>query len=277
MSFPDLVPDALSSLNAAGMLFALVLARVVPIIEITPFLGGVATPRSVKTAAAFALALLVYPTVLTPAFLAQPPSGPEFALLVVGEGLVGMTLGFVIALLFESVRIAGQAIDAMRGQTMANALVPQLPERASVTADYLYQLAIALFFLIGGHRLFVAALVQSYDMHTPLGYFTDRIAGSVDVSDLLIRATADAITLGISLAMPVIVAILLADLVLAMVNKAAPQVNVFFLGMPLKALLGVAVVMLGLGLFADQFAREAIDAIGRVEQTVDMLGGVNGR
>lgn len=259
--------------RSALIVFVLVLARVVPVVELAPFLGGRATPRTVKTGIALAIALIVYPAVVTPDLLIAPPSDLALAALIVKEVLVGLTLGFVTSLVFESVRMAGQIVDAVRGQTMANVLVPQLPERASVTADYLYQLAIALFFVIGGHRLFLLAFTSSYQTITPLGYFS---VDQATTTTFIVRVAADAIALGLSFALPAVAAILLADLMLGLVNKAAPQVNVFFLGMPAKAAIGIAVVLLSLGFWADRLAVEAAGVGDDIGELVARLGGVDG-
>jgi len=250
------------------VVFALVAARILPIVELAPFLGGRAAPRTVKIALAMSLSVLVFPVVWEP--LAASPAASELTLLVMKELLVGLTLGFVTALVFEAVRIAGQIIDAARGQTMANVMVPQLPERVSVTADYLYLLAIALFFAFGGHLVFVEALVRSY---ASIGLFHfPEFGDAAQMALLITRLWADAIAVGVLFAFPVVASILLADLVLALINRSAPQINVFFLGMPLKAVLGSAVVLLGLGIFADEFANHAANGLGALADLSNLLG-----
>lgn len=262
---------ARNAVDHAIVIFALVAARVLPIVELAPFLGGRAAPRTVKISVAFCLTVLVFPVVWSPSLLASRPGTVELASLVVKELLVGLTFGFVIALVFEAVRIAGQIIDAARGQTMANVMVPQLPERVSVTADYLYLLAVALFFAFGGHLLFVEALVRSY-ASVGLFEYPSFAGGATEVALLITRLWADAIAVGVLFAFPVVASVLLADLVLAFINRSAPQVNVFFLGMPLKAALGTAVVLLGLGIFADEFANHARTLLAAHEDIVLLLG-----
>lgn len=246
------------------VLFALVLARTVPIVELAPFLGGRAAPRTVKIAVALALTTLVAPALWVAAPAPSELGPATFAALIVKEVLVGLTLGFVTALVFEAVRIAGQIIDAVRGQTMANVMVPQLPERVSVTADYLYLLAVALFFAFGGHLLFLEALARSYVVFPVTQFPALTASGLGGLALELTRLFAETIAFGALLAFPVVAAILLADLVLALLNRAAPQVNVFFLGMPLKAALGTAVVLLGLGVFTDTFAAAAVEGVDAV-------------
>lgn len=260
-------------IDRSTLMLALVMARVAPIVELIPFLGGRATPRTVKTALSLALVVLLFPVLWTPGLLATEISAPQFALLAAKEVLVGMTIGFVAALVFEAVRMAGQIIDAARGQTMANVMVPQLPERVSVTSEFLYLFAVALFFTFDGHHVFVGALAESY-VAVPLATMPTWTATTgAELAFTTARLTADAIALAITFAFPVVGSILLADLVLAMINRSAPQVNVFFLGMPLKAALGTAVVLLGLGVFADEFVTHALSGLTALKDLIHLSRG----
>lgn len=268
---PTAETDAL--IQQSIILLALVTARIVPIVQLAPFLGGKATPQTVKMGIAFAMTAIVYPTMWSTGTVALvPSSGLEIAVLIMKELLIGVTLGFVTSLIFESVRIAGQVIDNARGQTMATAMVPQLPSRVSVTADLLYQLAIVFFLLMGGHRIFVAVLVQSFVEVPPLA-FPEFAGSTTDLALLIARYSADSITFGVLLGFPVMASILLADLFLGLVNKAAPQINVFFLGMPLKASLGVFVVLAGLQLTIELFFDHSLLGLDLLNSLIDVMGG----
>ena len=272
---PELLTDEAMrrSLDQSILLAALVMARVVPLVQLVPYLGGKATPQMVKLGLALALAVLVYPAVwLSGAAAALPASPLVLAALVFKEVCIGLVLGFVAALVFEAVRMAGQMIDAARGQTMANVMVPQLPERVSVSANFGYQAAIVVFLMLGGHRIFLGGLIRSF-VWIPPQSFPALQEGSLQLVALtVLRLTADAITLGLLLAFPVIASILLLDLFLALVNRAAPQINVFFLGMPLKALLGVAVLLLALDMVVARMMDEAFGQLGVVLELVEALG-----
>ncbi|MFW5966958.1 MAG: flagellar biosynthetic protein FliR [Persicimonas sp.] len=260
-------------INQAILLAGLVTARLVPVVYLVPYLGGQAIPQQVKMGIALALTVMVYPAVWqSGAAGALPEASLHVAALVVKELVVGLMLGFVAALVFEALRVAGQAIDNARGQTMATSFVPQLKTQASVTADFLYQLGVVMFLLIGGHRLMLAALTESYvvvppQSFPPMGEHLGAITFGI------VRLSADAITLGVLLSFPAVAAIVLANVMLALINKAAPQINVFFLGMPLKAALGVAVVLFGLHVLVDQFVEEATLSIERVEHLVELMAG----
>jgi flagellar biosynthetic protein FliR len=260
-------------INQMILLAALVSARLMPVIYLVPYLGGQAIPQPVKMGIAMALTVLVYPAVWQTGAAADLPAGAlVIGALVIKELAVGMMLGFVAALAFEALRIAGQLIDGARGQTMATAFVPQLKTQTSVSAEFLYQLGIVMFLITGGHRLFLGVLIKSYVIVPPQSF--PAIGGRLDaIAFGIVRLSADAITLGVLLAFPVVAAILLANITLALINKAAPQINVFFLGMPLKAVLGVAVLMFGLRIVVEHFLEEAALGVEHALRLLELISG----
>jgi flagellar biosynthetic protein FliR len=262
-------PQIQEAVNRAIILWALISARMIPIVQLVPYLGGKAAPQTVKLALTVALTALVYPVIWGSGAADALPDGTLALSMLLGkELLLGVMCGFVTALVFDSVRVAGQLIDNARGQTQSTSFAPQLPERVSVTGNYLYQLGIVMFLLIGGHRLFIAALIHSFAAIPPqtIPDMGDHMAA---ITLGIVRLAADSVTLGVLLAFPVIAAILLTDLCLALINRAAPQINVFFLGMPIKGMLGIFVVLLTLQMFSDRLMDEAITGISFIENFLD--------
>jgi flagellar biosynthetic protein FliR len=266
-------PGVKHALDGAILLGLLVMARVAPIIQLVPYLGGKAVPGQVKVALGLAMAALVYPVLWSSGAADALPVHPlHIALLVAKEVLLGMLLGFVAALAFEAVRLAGQIIDTVRGQNMATVMVPQLPERVSISADILYQLMIIAFVGAGGHRVFLAGLVRSFVVFPP--HKMPAWGGQAQEIALgLARLSADAIGLGILLAFPVIAACLLVDLALGLVNKSAPQIQVFFMGMPIKAMLGVGLLLVLLDSAVGRAVSEAYGGLVWLESVIGVIGG----
>jgi flagellar biosynthesis protein FliR len=250
------------------LLGALVVTRMVALVQIVPYMGGEAVPQTVKMGLALAMAILVYPAVwMQGGAMAIPEGTFAIALLITKEIFVGVMLGFVCALAFEAIRMAGQIIDNTAGLTQATTMVPQLPDRISPTSNFLYQLAIVFFFAVGGHRVFLWALTQSFQILPPHEFIAIG-HGMDEVALVVLRLTADAIALGVLMAFPVVAAIMLTNFFLALVNKSAPQINVFFLGMPLKAVLASAVVLLSLEVILGQLLERALDDL---EVLIDLM------
>ena len=258
------------------LLGALVVARLIPMVQMVPYMGGEAIPQTVKMGLAIALAILVYPAVWMQGGAAALPDGAfPIAMLVLKEVFVGVTLGFVCALSFEALRMAGQVIDNSAGLTQATTMVPQLPDRISPTSNFLYQLGIVFFFAVGGHRIFLWALTHSFEVVPPYGGI-DLDEGLADVALIVLQLTAESITLGVLMAFPVLAAIMLTNLFLALVNKSAPQINVFFLGLPLKAVLASAILLLSVDVVLSQHVDRAFEDLEILVDLMEALGGYDG-
>lgn len=258
-------------LNQAILLAGLVAARMMPVVQLVPYMGGKAVPAQVKMGLALALTVLVYPAVWSSGAAAQLPEGPlEVAGLLIKELGVGVMIGFIAGLVFQAARMAGQIIDLSRGQTKATSMVPQLKTQASVSANFLVQLFIAMFLITGGHHLFLRVLTRSFLLIPPQDFLHLGGNGAALVFGIA-RLATDTITLSVLLAFPVIAAILLTNFFLALVNKAAPQINVFFLGMPLKALVGIIVILLALDPLLQRFMDEAALYLGQTLRYIEIL------
>ncbi|MBI3074551.1 MAG: flagellar biosynthetic protein FliR [Deltaproteobacteria bacterium] len=237
---------------------ALVFARVVPIVMLVPAFGGRLVPGTVKVGIAAVFVMLLYPAVSaeTAATLAIDLS---FVVLVLKEVLVGVTIGFLVSIAFSAIESAGALIDTARGATLVTALVPELGTRDSVVADLKFQLAIVLFFAFGGHLLAISALIDTFNVF-PVDRFPTT-AGLGALADVTIRATSSLFVAAFSLAAPVWGAAVVADVLLALLSRVAPQMNAFALGMPLKAVLGVFALLLALSLITPRLIEMLVDAV----------------
>jgi type III secretion protein SpaR/YscT/HrcT len=219
------------------------LTRALPIVWMIPAFGGKNVPAQVRMGLGLALAALSLPHVM----LSLPrEGGPLFwMLLLAREGAVGFTVGFVGASVFRAAESAGKLIDILRGANMAEVLSPVAEERSSPLGDIFTLLVAVIFLELGGLPLVASAMARSYDA-VPLD-FTPMPASLAGAANLVIVTSAKLLEATLALAAPAVVALLLADLVLGAVARMAPQIPVYFVGMPLKALAGVGIVLVGLG------------------------------
>jgi flagellar biosynthetic protein FliR len=230
-------------------LAALVLgaARAVPIVWLVGPLGGVRLPAAARVGMAALLAGLAWP-VLTASAAAAGLDGVStlrLALLLARELLVGLVLGLVASAAFRAAESAGRLADTLRGANLADVLVPDTDQRASPLAVLYLLLATLVFFQIGGVPRLLDALLASYralPIGGGLGVGPARGAAAV-----VALASARVLASGVALAAPVIVALWLTDLALGLIARAAPQVPVYFLGLPLKGLLSIGLILIGLG------------------------------
>jgi flagellar biosynthetic protein FliR len=255
--------------SAVLLLLAAILARVGAAVWIAPFLGGRLVPVTVRVGVALILCLIMLPLLLPTA-----PSSVSPALglaIVVKEALVGAALGFLVALVFWAAEAAGRLADTVRGANLAEALIPQTGARSSPLGDLFFQLTLVLFIVLGGHRVFITALGASYEILPVAGF--PAVQGLQGFALLCGRLTADLLLLALALAAPVVAALFLADLTLGLINRFAPQINVFFLAMPAKALLGIGMVVLSVGLLLGAMPPLLDRAVRAVAKGLELLAG----
>ncbi|HXU64519.1 MAG TPA: flagellar biosynthetic protein FliR [Polyangia bacterium] len=235
--------------SAALLATALALggARAAPLVWMVGPLGGVRLPAPARIGLSMLLAGLAGPLLLTSAGAAGLADAPtaRLALLLSRELLVGLVLGLVASAAFRAAEVAGHLGDTLRGANLAEVLDPTSGERGSPLAVLYVLIATLVFFQIGGVPRLVEALLASYRV-LPIGGGLG-IASTRGAATLVTVASARVIASGIGLAAPVLVALWLADLSLGLIARAVPQLPVYFLGLPLKGLLAIGLVLVGLG------------------------------
>jgi flagellar biosynthetic protein FliR len=234
-------------LAALVLAIALGAARATPIVWMVAPLGGPRLPAPARVGLGLLLAALAAPILVASAGAAAvaQASPPALALLFGREVLVGLCLGFVADAAFRAAEIAGRLSDTLRGANVAEILVPTAEERSSPLGVLYLLLATIVFLQIGGVPRLCEALLDSYRV-LPVGGGLD--AGSArHAAAIVTAASVRLIASGVALAAPVIVALWLTDLALGLVARAAPQVPVYFIGLPLKGLMAIGLVLLSLG------------------------------
>ena len=144
------------------LIVALVLARTMPMVIQTPFLGGKLAPPEIKMALGVMLTIVLWP-VARGAIAGPLPTDPvPFLLLMVKEVFIGTTIGYVNSLVFSVMEMAGRLIDTARGSSMAEVIVPHSGGRATPFGDLYYQLFLVLFVAVGGPGVFFEAFFYSF-------------------------------------------------------------------------------------------------------------------
>jgi type III secretion protein SpaR/YscT/HrcT len=218
-------------------------ARTIPVAWLIPAFGGALAPSVVRVGLGLALSLLCLPLLE-----AQVPSdaGPLLWGLLVGrEVAVGLTLGFVGSLMFRAAEAAGRLTDILRGANLAEVISPLSQERSSPLGQITLLLAIVIFLELGGLGHAAVALARSYQA-VPIAASASP-ARLAQVAALAVTASGQLLESALGLAAPALVSLLLADLALGAVARAAPQIPIYFVGMPLKALLGVGALLVSVG------------------------------
>lgn len=198
-----------------------------------------------RRTAVIMLALLLLPRVLP--HLTPHPNGFTLLWIILREILLGTCFGFLAAIPFYVGEMVGNMIDNQRGATMGEVFSPMTGAQDAPTATFLIQFLVAYFYLSGALPLFLGALYGSY-LIFPLGADT---LSFIPTFPTIFLGVADEMLRGvIVLAAPAVILMVLATVGLGFINRSSPQLNVFFLSMPIKSALGLLILLLSLRHFA---------------------------
>ncbi|MBN1282669.1 MAG: flagellar biosynthetic protein FliR [Proteobacteria bacterium] len=252
--------------------YSLIWVRIIAMGSVVPFIFGKPVPRYVLMAGSVVLALFAYRATVP----AEPPPLSEDRMLLVvlylKEAFYGAAIGFSAAVIFHAMSSVGQMIDNQRGVSIARSILPQLGEQVSITGIFLFQLGLVLFLAIGGHLMFFDTFFMSFRA-LPVLEFPAAGPGMFPLMDMFMKLTGQVLLIAMKLSMPVIIAIFMADLILGIANRIAPQINVWMLGFTLKGSLGVLILFLSLTMVTDQMQRYGLAADRHVAEAIDLLQG----
>ncbi len=259
----DMLPDtdALQHLFPAWMLG---MPRMAAAFTVLPILGKQVLPGSLRNGVIASLSLVLLPMHMA-ALPSPPPGAWEMGGLALKEVLIGMVLGYLTAVFFWALESAGFFIDNQRGATMASSIDPLTGSQTSPLAILLIQVLTAVFFLGGGFLLFLGALYKSYQWWPVFTFFPSLEATAF--GDLLMAQINHLMGMTVLLAAPVLLPMFLAEFALALISRAAPQLSVFFLAMPVKSALANLLLVLYLGFLLGYF-EERLAGIGAVFMTL---------
>ncbi|WP_290922221.1 type III secretion system export apparatus subunit SctT [Halodesulfovibrio sp.] len=237
--------------------FLFCLARIMAIFRTAPFMGGNALPGGVRNAVAMTMVILVYPMVL-----AEVPEGITLSIhlgmLMGKEILIGVIIGYLLGLLFWTAESVGFLIDNQRGASMASSMDPLSGDQSSPLGSLFFQTVVMLFFLSGAFIAFIGFLMHSYAAW-PVFSFLPNLSSNT-LSDMFITQLNVFARTVLALSGPILILCFLTDLGLGLINRFAPQLNVFFLSMPIKSGLAMFFLILYVGVLMHIF-KDKIDSM----------------
>jgi flagellar biosynthetic protein FliR len=209
----------------------------------------------VRALLALALALLIMPSQWNTT-VSYPGTTLNYLVIIGGELVVGVCLGLGITFLIYGMELAGELIGFVGGLMLAETYDPSMESNTPIISRLLWLVSVAIFVCIGGHRLVMAGLLDTFQtIPAGGGVFSDSIA------DAFMTILIQSFSLGIRAAAPATIALLLATLVLGLISRTVPQLNVLVLGFGLNALLIFGGLALTLGGVAWTFQEEIEPAL----------------
>lgn len=245
--------------------FILVFIRVTALIVSSPIFGRKNVPNSLKIAFCVMITYVIFSSAPENVQI-NYRNFLEFALLCIKELMFGLVLGYVTTLFFTIVQISGQVMDMQMGFGMVNVFDVQSNISIPITGNLLYTIMLLIFFVVNGH-LRLIYIIQSTFANIPVGSVTLSPVIGLVALDVFVLA----FMLSINVAMPMIAAGLMGEVVLGVLVRAIPQLNVFVVGIPLKIFIGFLMLLIILPIyvqFTDVIFREMFASIDKMIMTM---------
>jgi flagellar biosynthesis protein FliR len=224
-------------LNAWIAAFIWPLSRILGIIMVAPLFGNQAIPGMVKSGVIIVLTLIIAP--LIPSMPVVDPASPTGLLILAQQWTIGLAIGFVFRIVLAAVEMAGEAISMTSGLGFAAFFDFQTHAQTDAIRQFLVLLTTAVFVAMNGHLALISALVESFSTLPVASEPMDQAS----LWQLVLWGRA-IFSYGVQIALPVITAILVANIALGILTRAAPQLNLFNIGFPL--MLGITFVSMAL-------------------------------
>ena len=240
------------------LLFTLVLARLSGLVMTAPIYGAREVPIRVRAILALALALLIMPLQSKTDF-AFPTGATEFLVIAGGELMLGVALGMGVVVLFLGIQMVGQIVGMVSGMAVASVFNPALNANVPLFAQLLNLFAVAIFVIMGGQRMMMAAFLDLYAA-VPIG----QAALPPDLGDAVATLLTQSFSLTVRAAAPPVTALLLSTLVLGLISRTMPQLNILAVGFGLNSMITLGTLSLTLGSIAWTFQDQ-------IEPTLSLL------
>ncbi len=245
--------------------FMVIFSRVGGFLAAIPVLFSGQAPARIKVVLAFFISLIFFP-ILQPQIASFQFSTGAFLLLIINELLLGMLVGLIARLIFTSVEYGGTVIGYQMGFAAANVFDPQSQRQTSLVSQFQNVFAILLFLSLDIHHYFIKIAVHSYEILPP---------GNLDFSGeavvFLMELSSRMFILGAQFSIPVLAILLLSSLILGVLARTFPQLNVFLLSFPLNIGISFVVISLTLGLLKIVISREFDNLPDRIMTILQLL------
>ncbi|MFP4013677.1 MAG: flagellar biosynthetic protein FliR [Chitinispirillaceae bacterium] len=233
--------------------FLLMFVRVVTMVSLLPIFGASNIPVQIKVALSVLLTAALFSTQLASGFPQLPASfsAGMFILLVAKEVMVGLAVGFAASFLFAAVQFAGRLIDTEMGFGFVELADPITNQSTTVLGQFQVVLFTILFLLFNGHYFMLISIQKSFELIPLMGASFPGGEMTVHITAMV----ADIFIIALKLAAPIFVTLLLTEIAMGIVARTVPQINIFFVGLPLKIFVGIGTTIIVLPMLATLFRR----------------------
>ncbi|KAB3535867.1 flagellar type III secretion system protein FliR [Alkaliphilus pronyensis] len=248
------------------ILFLLILVRVTGIFVAAPIFSRANIPMLYKICLSAAISFIMLPILIND-YSIEADATLSIFFYAVSEFMIGLIIGFISFMFFSVLYLAGTIIDTQMGFGMVSVFDPQTNTQIPVMGNFYNNLLSLLFIVINGHHLLIKALVHSYFL-IPIGVAFNI---NLDAVNLFTAIMSEIFLLAFKFSAPVLLTIFLGNVVLGILARTMPQMNVFIVGLPLKIMIGITTVIITLQYFipfSEMLFDRMITAIYEMMQTL---------
>jgi len=214
--------------------FIMVLLRISAFVIGIPIFFPTGTPASAKIGFCVIFTFLILPGV-NYQNVQLITNNTGLIIFAIDEVITGLTLGFITKFCFFSAQLAGQLMDFQIGFSMMSLFDPVSNENVTLLGTLLYWVSMVMFFVVDGHHMLIRAIIDSFNV-VEIGKFILSQATAM----MMVKIFVEFFTLGLKIAIPIILIIIITDISLGLISRTVPQLNVMILGMPIKILVGLS-------------------------------------
>jgi flagellar biosynthesis protein FliR len=219
-------------------LFLVVLFRCIALLEVAPLFSSTTIPQTAKIGLAFFAAAAVFPWVLQSGY-PIPPGPVDYFLLILGEVLIGLVIGFMMLLVFSAFQVAGHFFSLQMGFGASEVFDPLAQVEVPLMGEFLNLMALLVFIAINGAGKFLTiGVLHSFESIRAVDLVLHRGA----LMEVLIRGLSGLFQSALTLSFPVLGTLTLVSIVMGLLSKAAPQMDILTMGFPLS--IGVSFLIL---------------------------------
>ena len=236
--------------------FLTVVFRMAGIMAMAPVFSSPRTPRRVK-----ALVVIVSAMGIAGGLPAVdlPDSTWALAVGIGGEIAFGIAMGMLVSFAFVAAQWAGEMIGVEMGLNMSEVFDPSMGGQGSIVGDLFYFMALAVFLSVNGHQHMLEAARESFRHLPPMSLGIDA-----DLVGTLVGLLQSAMVMALRLAAPVLITVVVVDLTLGLVGRAMPQFNVMQAGLSVRAIVGAAIVIVGLNITGKVIEGAVVESLWRL-------------
>ncbi len=232
-------------------LFTLIFVRIFALISIAPLLSSAGIPGIAKVGLAMFTGIVIFPWVAEQGYLI-PDSGLAYGMLLIGEILIGLILGFMLTVIYSAFLLSGQLYSMQMGFGASQVYDPLAQIQIPLMGQFINLMAMFIFVLVGGfQKIFLMGVLRSFEAVKAV----DLVNVREPILNLILRSMTILFEQALIIAFPILGVLLLISVSMGLLAKAAPQMNLLMLGFPIKISMAFLMLFLAMPFLLEAFNR----------------------